>query len=358
MKALDSLRANRNLLFWLLHCSGWLVWGVTQQISAAFYEPNAGYGQLVIIASLCGLLLSLPLRYLYRRLWSRSPRALILGVFAACYPLALLWRLCINATAMITLVPPIEFKTRFEMFGGTLPALYLLLCWSALYFGGRYYDSLQQQREATLKSASLAQEAQLKMLRYQLNPHYLFNTLNAISTLILDNQNRVANQAVGRLAEFLRYTLDQDPMKSVTLRQELDAINLYLNSERLRFGERLRLEFGIEEPALDALVPSLLLQPLVENAVKYAVTPREDGGLIRIEGRVRGNSLELVVIDDGPGIADTRTLGDGRGVGLRNTRERLAVLCGDAHRFAAINAKPGLRVEIGLPYELPRGKAT
>ena len=117
---------------------------------------------------------------------------------------------------------------------------YLLLCWTGIYFGIKYYESLQQQREATLRAGTLAQEAQLKMLRYQLNPHFLFNTLNAISTLILDNENRTANQTVMRLSEFLRYTLDQDPMKKVTLRQEIEAMNLYLTTEKLRFGERLR----------------------------------------------------------------------------------------------------------------------
>ena len=172
------------------------------------------------------------------------------------------------------------------------------------------------------------------MLRYQLNPHFLFNTLNAISTLILDNQNRTANQAVMRLSEFLRYTLDQDPMKKVTLRQEIEAMNLYLTTEKLRFGDRLRLEFAVEERALEALVPSLLLQPLIENAVKYAVSPSERGGTIRVEGRARGSMLELAVADDGPGLNTGAAPGAGRGVGLRNTRERLAVLYDDRHRFA------------------------
>ena len=228
---------------------------------------------------------------------------------------------------------------------------YLLLCWSALYFGIKYYESLQKQREAALRSAALAQEAQLKMLRYQLNPHFLFNTLNAISTLILDNQNRTANHAVTRLSEFLRYTLDQDPMKKVTLRQEIEALDLYMNTERLRFGDRLRLEYAVEEPALDALVPSLLLQPLIENAVKYAISPREDGGSIRIEGRARGAMLEVTVIDDGPGLRDGNALIEGRGVGLRNTRERLTVLYGEQQRFAVLNSHPGMRIEIGLPLE-------
>jgi len=203
-----------------------------------------------------------------------------------------------------------------------------------------------------LKAVALAQEAQLKMLRYQLNPHFLFNTLNAISTLILDNQNRKANYAVTRLSEFLRYTLDQDPMKKVTLRQELEALDLYLGTERLRFAERLRLEYAIEDSALNALVPSLLLQPLLENSLKYAVSSREQGGLVRIEGRTREGWLELSVIDDGPGLRDGGPVSERRGVGLRNTSERLAVLYGNNTHFAVSNSNPGLRVDMQLPLEL------
>lgn len=205
-----------------------------------------------------------------------------------------------------------------------------------------------------LKAVALAQEAQLKMLRYQLNPHFLFNTLNAISTLVLDNQNRKANHAVTRLSEFLRYTLDQDPMKKVTLRQEIEALDLYLGTERLRFGERLRLEYAIEERALQALVPSLLLQPLLENSLKYAVSAREQGGLVRIEGRTREGLLELSVIDDGPGLREGAPPAERGGVGLRNTRERLAVLYGENYRFAALNTLPGLRVDLALPLETAR----
>jgi LytS/YehU family sensor histidine kinase len=221
-----------------------------------------------------------------------------------------------------------------------------------LYFGIRYYESEQHQREAVLKAVALAQESQLKMLRYQLNPHFLFNTLNAISTLILDNQNRTANHAITRLSEFLRYTLDQDPMKKVTLRQEIEALDLYLGTERLRFGERLRLEYAIEGPALEALIPSLLLQPLLENALKYAISPREQGGCVRIEGRARGLMLEVSVIDDGPGIREHAHPSERRGVGLHNTRERLAVLYGPSHRFAILNSHPGLRIDMALPLEV------
>ncbi len=239
-----------------------------------------------------------------------------------------------------------------EIFVGTLSAMALLLCWTGLYYGVKFYERLQLEREATLKQSALAQEAQLKMLRYQLNPHFLFNTLNAISTLVLDNQNRTANLAVSRLSEFLRYTLDQDPMKKVTLRQELDALNLYLGIEKLRFGDRLRLEFDVDERAESALVPSLLLQPLVENAMKYAIAPREQGGAVTVIAGIEGRSLRLAVVDDGPGLPPAVANANGRGVGLRNTRERLKVLYGDAHSVEVADASPGLCVEMRLPLEV------
>src|SRR3954469_6672776 len=245
----------------------------------------------------------------------------------SCYLIALIWRLIINVAYQHFVEPEWKFKTMFEIFVGSMSATYLYVCWAGIYLIIKYYESLQQQREATLRAGTLAQEAQLKMLRYQLNPHFLFNTLNAISTLILDNQNRIANQTVMRLSEFLRYTLDQEPMKKVTLRQEIEAMNLYLTTEKLRFGDRLKLEYAVEDTALEALVPSLLLQPLIENAVKYAVSPSEQGGTIRVQGRARGSMLELAVSDDGPGLSAKASAGIaaalGRGVGLRNTRERL-----------------------------------
>ena len=279
MLTLEKLRSNRNVLFWSLHAAGW-----------GAYARHAVFRRAAVREAH-------QLRAGHRRRRGRGVRAvdadavhlspavgparrarIVVGVLVTCYVTALALRTVINLAYKQLVEPDWQFKTLFELFGGALSTTYLLLCWSALYFGIKYYESQQQQQEAALKAAALAQEAQLKMLRYQLNPHFLFNTLNAISTLILDNQNRTANHAVTRLSEFLRYTLDQDPMKKVTLRQEIEALDLYLGTERLRFGERLRLEYAIEGPALEALVPSLLLQPLLENSLKYAVSPREQGG--------------------------------------------------------------------------------
>lgn len=357
---LDRLLKNRARLFWVLHIGGWLGYAVSQYLGTLLYEFKSedetltGYVIIIAIATVSGFLLSLELRYIYRRLWTRSPQVIIVGALLSCYVFALIWRVIINSAYLRYSDESMEWvmSSSLEIFAYTMGAMYVLLCWTGIYFGIKYYGSLQDQREATLRAATLAQEAQLKMLRYQLNPHFLFNTLNAISTLILDSENRTANQAVMRLSEFLRYTLDQDPMKKVTLRQEIEAMNLYLTTEKLRFGERLRLEFAVEDRALEALVPSLLLQPLIENAVKFAVSPSERGGTIRVEGRARGTMLELAVTDDGPGLNTVTAPGAGRGVGLRNTRERLAALYEDRHRFASLDNKPGLRIELGLPLEM------
>jgi len=351
MPTLEQFRKNRNVLFWTLHAAGWAAYGITQYVGALFYPNSASYARMWLVVTIAGFVLSSPMRYIYRRLWGEAPRTIIVGVLLTCYVTALVLRLVINLAYIKFVEPDWQVKEIFELFGGALSTAYLLLCWSGLYFGIKFYESKRQQEEAMLKAVALAQEAQLKMLRYQLNPHFLFNTLNAISTLILDNQNRKANHAVARLSEFLRYTLDQDPMKKVTLRQEIEALDLYLGTERLRFGERLRLEYAIEEEALDALVPSLLLQPLLENSLKYAVSAREQGGMVRIEGRTREGLLELSVIDDGPGLPDGPPPSDRRGVGLANTRERLKVLYGENCRFAAINCHPGLRVDMALPLE-------
>ncbi|WP_161965831.1 sensor histidine kinase [Steroidobacter cummioxidans] len=348
---LAQLKQNRNALFWSLHVLGWSAYGVSQYVGALLYGKPVAYVQYIAVAAASGCILTMPLRYICRWLWRQPPPTMIAGALAAAWVTAGLLRVIMNwfYHAYVDLAWPLKHWTEF--FGGTLSSMYLITCWIGLYFGVRYYESLQSQRIATLQAASLAQEAQLKMLRYQLNPHFLFNTLNAISTLILDNRNSTANNAVTGLSEFLRYTLDQDPMKKVTVAQEMDALNLYLNIETMRFGSRLKLNYAIEEAASCMLVPSLLLQPLIENAIKYAVSPREQGGQIRIGAHITGGMLQLEVADDGPGMIDATRLANGRGVGIRNTRERLQVLYGDRGIVAVTNTDPGLRVSLTFPAE-------
>jgi hypothetical protein len=348
---LTQLKRNRNLLFWSLHVLGWSGYGFSQYLGAMLYGKPVAYVEYIAVAAISGCILSAPLRYICRWLWTKPPVVMIAGGFAAAYVTACLLRIPMNWFYHRYLEPEWPIVHWYEYLMGAMSSTYLMACWIGLYFGVRYYESLQTQRVATLQASSLAQEAQLKMLRYQLNPHFLFNTLNAISTLILDNRNSVANSAVTGLSEFLRYTLDQDPMKKVTVAQEMDALNLYLNIEKMRFGERLKLEYAIDAGASAMLMPSLLLQPLIENAIKYAVSPREQGGKIRIGAHVTGGMLQLEVADDGPGMIDATRLANGRGVGIRNTRERLQVLYGDRGRVSVSNTEPGLRVALSFPAE-------
>ena len=223
--------------------------------------------------------------------------------------------MCENCTPLPSYLGYISF-----FFG----ALYLLFAWTAAYVGIKLARQLQHEKETALQATAMAHQAQLRMLRYQLNPHFLFNTLNAISTLVLDGRREQANGMVGALSGFLRYSLDSDPEQRVTLDQEIESVRRYLGIEQVRFGDRLRVGILVTPEAAGALVPSLILQPLIENAIKFAVSRREEGGRIELVAHADDGVLEITVRDDGPGSVDyVPKSGGGHGVGLANTRERL-----------------------------------
>ncbi|MEM9262733.1 MAG: histidine kinase, partial [Pseudomonadota bacterium] len=236
-----------------------------------------------------------------------------------------------------------------------MPNLFLLASWGGFYFGFNFYLTLRNETERALQSARLAEQAQLKMLRYQLNPHFLFNTLNAISTLVIVKDEKLANQMITKLSAFLRYSLDSDPLQTTTFAEEMRALDLYLDIEATRFGDRLKIVKDVDEDALDATVPSLILQPAIENAIKYAIGAMEAGGEIRIVAKREDDVLRLQVCDNGPNapenpeaILDTADAG----VGLINMRERLAHLYGANQSFSICRADPdGMCVTLTLPYE-------
>src|SRR6476646_10033764 len=248
--------SNRELQFWLMQWVGWTSWAFASAIGWVYWMDNPDRPHVIALytfAALVGMLFSSLLRYAYRALWARSLTLRIVTAAVLSYVMGGLWQATKNL-AVAYIFDEFEPMGWLGYFEGIQASFYVMLLWSGFYFGIKYYQMVQRETEKVLRVTAMAHEAQLKMLRYQLNPHFLFNTLNAISTLILDNQNRTANNAVTRLSEFPRYTLDQDPMKKVTLRQELEALELYLGTERLRFGERLQLEYAIEDASLEALV--------------------------------------------------------------------------------------------------------
>ena len=358
MQIFDLLQDKR-YLFWALQFLGWSGWVLTFYLGILFWGkvPDNYLFYLPTVATI-GMLLTLLLRSLYRYMWNMDIVRRFIAIVIASYLAGLTWMAC--RAAIFYRAFPNERKAHeetgmelFSYFDGTVSATWVMLVWSALYFGIKYYLLLQEERQRSLKVMSMAHSAQLKMLRYQLNPHFLFNTLNAISTLILDQNNALANTMVTRLSRFLRHTLDNDPMQKVTVAEEIEALRLYLDIEKVRFDERLQLRFDVEPEAESALMPSLLLQPLVENAIKYGIAQSISGGTIAVSARVFGGELLLMVADDGPGL----NLNKGRpsaggGVGLANCRERLRELYGKDQSFRLSTTDPhGLTINIRIPLE-------
>ena len=191
------------------------------------------------------------------------------------------------------------------------------------------------------------------MLQYQLNPHFLFNTLNSISALVKFKETDKAHQMITQLGHFLRYSLDNDPALKISLRQEIEALMLYLDIEQTRFDERLVLQFDVDEQANLAQVPSLLLQPLAENSIKYAIAANESGGTIRLEATVNEGELQIDLTDTGPGtLRNQPAPKSGRRVGLHNTLQRLKTLYDDAYVFdIKLQPSGGLKISIRIPYE-------
>ena len=214
--------------------------------------------------------------------------------------------------------------------------------WLLAYFR----RSREREMRAAQLEARLAQ-AELQVLKMQLHPHFLFNTLHAISALVHEDPE-AADRMLSQLGDLLRATLAAGEAQEVPLGRELDFIDRYLDIERQRLGDRLRVDRDIDTAALDALVPSLLLQPLIENAIRHGIAPSAAGGTITIRARSESGGLRLQISDDGEGCDPTALL---PGLGLSNTRARLTQLYGSAHRFDVTGAAgAGVQVELTLPH--------
>jgi len=219
----------------------------------------------------------------------------------------------------------------------------VVFAWHAL----TYYRDLQQRRLESAEMSALLQQAQLQALRSQLNPHFLFNTLHSIAELVHENP-RLAEQMLLRLSDLLRKALHSSGAQEIALSEELDFVKAYLEIEELRLGERLSVTWDIAPDALTARVPSLLLQPLIENAIQHGIAPSTRPGTLAIRARRQGDFFEVQVHDNGSGLtgngSDRR-----KGIGLSNTCDRLQRLYGERQRFELINDQ-GLRVNVRLPF--------
>ncbi len=241
------------------------------------------------------------------------------------------------------------------VFLGLRAALDVLVYWSLVSVCQaitNFRSSQERERRAAELEARLA-SAKLQVLRMQLNPHFLFNALNSIATLVYVNP-RAADEMLGDLSELLRRSLDSMEEQEIPLAQELEFIGAYISIEQKRFGERLRLEQSVPDELMKALVPALILQPLVENAIRHGIEPRRGPGLISIEAKQQDKRLRLIVRDDGRGLPDAELNSSvRRGIGLANTKARLRGLYGHDQSFSFGRAEPqGCRVDIHLPFHL------
>ena len=355
--------ANKNRAFWRLQTVGWLGALLLRAMSAIANGQPWSFLVLVLIASVTGFSLSLVLAVIFHQLIGRRPivtwgvTVLVLALAVSLYAFIDGWVIGLYR---------LDASTGFAqlVIGVFYLDAALLGAWSALYYAINFFLQIEEQNDQLIRLENQATSAQLAMLRYQLNPHFLFNTLNSISTLVLLKQADAANAMLTRLSSFLRYTLINEPSARVTVAQEVEMLKLYLDIELMRFEERLRPIFHIEPASEPALLPSLLLQPLVENAIKYAVSPQEAGAEITVTTQLAGPNLRIVVADTGPGVqlgdANNRLAGvsfDGgeqvsTGVGLGNIRDRLAQTYGSDHRFETYEPpEGGFAVAIEIPYE-------
>ncbi|WP_412972676.1 sensor histidine kinase [Glaciecola sp. MF2-115] len=355
--------------FWFWQASFWLFVSVVSFITLTLWYNEFTFGNIThtVLQGLLGLLFSILLYRTFDRIWEKSiTYRLTIGMLMVFF-VAFVWTI-FRMQALSWLTPAGEL---WDEFGGWyFASIFIFLCWTGLFHGIRYYELLQSEHETMLvaeaatrkehikriEAQSVARDAKLKMLRYQLNPHFLCNTLNAINSLIEIEESEKAQTMTVQLSQFLRHSLDNDPDTKVTLADEIAALNLYLEIEKTRFADRLNLDFMVDDDAKEALVPSLLLQPIIENSMKHAISKSEAGGTISLRAKIKHKRLIIEISDTGAENKRKEKVSkqdSSTGVGLVNIEQRLAVLYENDYQFNAMKGIEGGRISrINMPFEL------
>ena len=302
-----------------------------------------------LVSCVIGALLCWALSFFLRRFthWSLAAQ-LTLG-FIASIAIGIIYG-ALTAAVFRTLLPSPggESPLWLDVMGRAQGYLWIFISWCFAYLALTYSERARENQMRLMEAQALAADAQNRMLRYQVNPHFLFNTLNALQTLMVDRKTALARGMVQSLADFLRYSLAREPDEMVTLGEEAEAQSAYLAIEKARFGDRLKFVCEIDSDARNVRVPSLILQPLIENAVKYAVTPSVGTVTIALTARLATRQVRIEVRDDGPGAPSNGA--KSLKVGLENVRRRLELAYGGAADFSYGPAEPrGFAVTILLP---------
>lgn len=347
---------SHNFLFWLLQSVGWFAYGLMALGYALARETSLQARFEVIKLVVTGYALTLIYRYVFRS-WRRRrtpPLRLAAQVVALCIAGIPPWY------ESQVLISSVASAARPSLVGSVPPYAviplsiwityaFALLGWSLLYFSIHGWSSLERERRRAAEAEGMAQSARLRALQSQLQPHFLFNTLNSISALVVDGRLDAALSMISRLSDFLRISLQTSDTPQIPVASEMEFIRHYLDIQKIRFGDRLTFRLDVVPAALPALVPTLLLQPLVENAVQHGVLPHKEGGSVSIAIHTDARTLKLRIEDDGPGLRDSPT--PQFGVGLSNTASRLDELYGDqAKLVVGRGAVCGVVVSIELPF--------
>jgi two-component system, LytTR family, sensor kinase len=350
-------RLSRALGFWLLQGAGWSAFALMMfGYALASERPQQAIFDVLLLV-LTGFGLTTLYRYFYRRWRHQDAAPIRLAVLVPALALAggPLWfetqvALTWAAAALLPSLVHQPVSFRFIPLDTWLFEAFVLLSWSLLYFGVHGWMSLQLERGRAVRAEALAQAARLQALQSQLEPHFLFNTLNGISSLVVEGRSDAATTMIARLSDFLRLTLQTVERPQITVAEEIRFVGHYLDIQQIRFGERLRFTIQVAPQALSALVPTLLLQPLVENAVRHGILARAHGGSVSITVDTRDGELLLRIEDDGPGLR--RSGGASSGLGLSNTATRLEELYGNQASFNVGHGDSGgVAVDIRIPLE-------
>ncbi len=328
-------------LYWLLQLAGWTGYLLDRWIQGPSYFFPVPFTYILIAFAL-----SCCLRPIYHRVWEGSPSVLKVGVVTlACSAIAaflwllisqlLFWAFDFGPYPKNVAWPGYLVNTFIYTLSHHKP--FLFLSWSALYFGIKYWQDRQRQEARALRADGLAKEAELRMLRYQLNPHFLFNSLNSVSALIREDPRR-AEKMLNELSEFLRYSLAGAKAPDAPLRDEIEAVRNYLDIEKIRYEDKLTVNFEIDPSAEGFRIPTLLIHPLVENALKYGMQTSSLPLEIAITARAGGRgSLRLEVTNTGSWVDSSnngsKTNGQGASIGLENIRRRLEQAFPRRHHF-------------------------
>ncbi len=335
--------------FWRLQISGWLVYLVLIYITFfSVADPHRFLSLLYIktVRTVIGFILTCILWQFYKRIVSCfSLGKIVAYVLASSVLFGILWTGIESSYWFVTDAGYDVSAVIPRMPRIALDYAVTIMAWSAIYFGIKYWKQWQTERENSLKATILAEKAQLEMLRYQLNPHFLFNALNSIRASV-DEDGKRAKRMITQLSEFLRHSLLSGETKEIPLREELEAVRNYLAIEKIRFEEKLETEFEVENAAKDFKVPCFLLNPLVENAIKHGLRTSPQPLRIKVSAKLENNRLHLEVANSGK--LERSTDLNGTKIGLKNVRERLEKLFSGKSSFA-LSEKNGFviaRIEI------------